>query len=80
MFNTVEEIIADIKAGKMVVVTDDKSRENEGDLVFAASHVTPDKINFMAKRIPDFRISCFVHCCYFFSSRVWRKCKIQNTC
>lgn len=49
MFNTVEEIIADIKAGKMVVVTDDKSRENEGDLVFAASHVTPEKINFMAK-------------------------------
>ncbi len=49
MFNQVEEIIADLRAGKMVVVTDDQSRENEGDLVFAGSMVTPDKINFMAK-------------------------------
>ena len=48
-FATVEEAIADIAEGKMVVVVDDEDRENEGDLVMAAQHVTPDAINFMAK-------------------------------
>jgi 3,4-dihydroxy 2-butanone 4-phosphate synthase/GTP cyclohydrolase II len=46
---TVPEIIADIKAGKMVILVDDEDRENEGDLVFAAEFVTAEKINFMAK-------------------------------
>ena len=44
-----EEIIADIKAGKMVILVDEEDRENEGDLVFAADFVTPEKINFMAR-------------------------------
>jgi len=44
-----EEIVADIKAGKMVILVDEEDRENEGDLVFAADFVTPEKINFMAK-------------------------------
>ena len=44
-----EEIIADIKAGRMVILVDEEDRENEGDLVFAADFVTPEKINFMAK-------------------------------
>lgn len=48
-FNTVEEAIEDIKDGKMVVVVDDEDRENEGDLVMAAEHVTPEAINFMAR-------------------------------
>ncbi len=48
-FNTIEEIIKDIKKGRMVIVVDDESRENEGDLVMAASFVTPEAINFMAK-------------------------------
>ena len=48
MFATVEEALEDIAAGKMVVVVDDEDRENEGDLVMAAEHVTPDAINFMA--------------------------------
>ncbi len=48
-FNTIEEAIADIKQGKMVVVVDDKRRENEGDLIMAADMVTPQAINFMAK-------------------------------
>lgn len=48
-FNTVEEVIEDIKAGKMVVVVDDEDRENEGDLLMAADKVTPEAINFMAK-------------------------------
>jgi 3,4-dihydroxy 2-butanone 4-phosphate synthase/GTP cyclohydrolase II len=45
----IEEIIADIKAGKMVILVDEEDRENEGDLVLAAEHVTPEAINFMAK-------------------------------
>ncbi len=45
----IEDVIADILRGKMVVITDDANRENEGDLVLAASKVTPAAINFMAK-------------------------------
>jgi 3,4-dihydroxy 2-butanone 4-phosphate synthase / GTP cyclohydrolase II len=48
-FATIEEAIADIRAGRMVVVVDDEDRENEGDLTIAAQFVTPDAINFMAK-------------------------------
>ncbi len=47
--NTTEEIIADIKAGKMVILMDDADRENEGDLILAGESVTPDAINFMAR-------------------------------
>jgi 3,4-dihydroxy 2-butanone 4-phosphate synthase / GTP cyclohydrolase II len=47
-FNTIEEALEDIKAGKMIVVVDDEDRENEGDLVMAAEKVTPEAINFMA--------------------------------
>jgi len=46
-FNTIEEAIADIKKGKMIVVVDDEDRENEGDLVCAAEFATPANINFM---------------------------------
>jgi 3,4-dihydroxy 2-butanone 4-phosphate synthase/GTP cyclohydrolase II len=45
----VQEIIEEIRAGRMVVLVDEEDRENEGDLVFAAEFVTPEKINFMAK-------------------------------
>ncbi|MDQ5902885.1 MAG: 3,4-dihydroxy 2-butanone 4-phosphate synthase / cyclohydrolase, partial [Pseudomonadota bacterium] len=45
----IEDILADIKAGKMVILVDEEDRENEGDLVMAAEHVTADAINFMAK-------------------------------
>ena len=48
-FNTPEEIISDIQQGKIVIITDDESRENEGDFVFAAQFVDSDKINFLAK-------------------------------
>ncbi|MDI1232740.1 MAG: bifunctional 3,4-dihydroxy-2-butanone-4-phosphate synthase/GTP cyclohydrolase II [bacterium] len=47
--NTIEEAIADIKAGKLIIVVDDEDRENEGDFLTAASNVTPEMINFMAK-------------------------------
>lgn len=47
-FATVDEALAEIAAGRMIVVVDDEDRENEGDLVMAAEHVTPEAINFMA--------------------------------
>ena len=45
----VEEIVAEMRAGRMVVLVDEEDRENEGDLVLASDHVTPEAINFMAK-------------------------------
>jgi len=47
--NTTEEIIDDLRAGKMVIIMDDEDRENEGDLLMAADYVTPEAVNFMAK-------------------------------
>ncbi len=47
--STIKEAIEDIKAGKFVIIVDDESRENEGDLAIAAEKVTPEAINFMAK-------------------------------
>ena len=47
-FSAIEDAIEDIRQGKMVVVVDDEDRENEGDIVIAAEHVTPEAINFMA--------------------------------
>lgn len=47
VFDTVESVLEDIRAGKLVIVTDDENRENEGDLVCAADKVTPEIINFM---------------------------------
>ena len=49
-FGTIEQAIADIRAGKCVVVADDEDRENEGDLICAAQLVTPETINFMIKK------------------------------
>jgi 3,4-dihydroxy 2-butanone 4-phosphate synthase/GTP cyclohydrolase II len=46
-FNTIEELIEDVRQGKIVILVDDEDRENEGDLVLAADHVTPEAINFM---------------------------------
>lgn len=48
-FDPIEDVIAAIRDGQMVVVTDDAARENEGDLVMAAEHVTAEAVNFMAK-------------------------------
>ncbi len=45
----ITEIVADVRAGKIVILVDDEDRENEGDLVFAAQFVTPEKVNFLAK-------------------------------
>ena len=47
--NTTEEIIEDLRQGKMVIIMDDEDRENEGDLVMAASFTQPEDINFKAK-------------------------------
>jgi 3,4-dihydroxy 2-butanone 4-phosphate synthase / GTP cyclohydrolase II len=48
MLNTIEEAIADLKKGKVIIVVDDEGRENEGDFLTAARNVTPEVINFMA--------------------------------
>ena len=48
-FDTIEEALADIAAGKLVIVTDDENRENEGDLVMAASKATPETVNMMIR-------------------------------
>jgi 3,4-dihydroxy 2-butanone 4-phosphate synthase/GTP cyclohydrolase II len=45
----IEDIVADIRAGRMVILVDEEDRENEGDLIMAADHVTADAINFMAR-------------------------------
>jgi 3,4-dihydroxy 2-butanone 4-phosphate synthase/GTP cyclohydrolase II len=47
-FATVDEALADLRAGRVIVILDDEDRENEGDLACAAEHVTPDIVNFMA--------------------------------
>lgn len=49
MFNSTEELIEDVRQGKMVILLDDEDRENEGDFIMAAEHVTPAAINFMVK-------------------------------
>lgn len=46
--NSIPEIIEDIRNGRMVILVDDEDRENEGDLILAADHITPETINFMA--------------------------------
>ena len=46
-FDTIDDVLRDIAAGKIVIVTDDADRENEGDLIMAAEKATPQTINFM---------------------------------
>ena len=48
-FHSIEDAIRDIKQGKLIILVDDEDRENEGDLVMAAQHVTPQAVNFMAR-------------------------------
>ncbi len=47
--DSIEEAIADFKAGKMLIVVDDEDRENEGDIIVAAEKITPEQVNFMLK-------------------------------
>lgn len=49
MFDSIEDALNDLKNGKVVIVCDDEDRENEGDFIGLADHVTPEMINFMAK-------------------------------
>jgi 3,4-dihydroxy 2-butanone 4-phosphate synthase/GTP cyclohydrolase II len=48
-FNTIDEILEDLRRGKMAVIMDDEDRENEGDLIMAAECVRPEDVNFMAR-------------------------------
>ena len=47
-FSTIEEVLEDLRQGKMILVTDDEDRENEGDLICAAEFATTENVNFMA--------------------------------
>ena len=47
-FDPIEDVLKDVRAGKLIIVTDDADRENEGDLVIAADKITPEAVNFMA--------------------------------
>src|SRR6187549_2339633 len=47
-FDAIDDVLSDIAKGRMVIVTDDADRENEGDLVMAAEKITPEAVNFMA--------------------------------
>ena len=49
VISPVEEIVAELKTGRMVILVDEEDRENEGDLVLASDHVTPEAVNFMAR-------------------------------
>ena len=53
-FATIDEIIAEAKAGRPFIFVDDESRENEGDICVAAEHATPDIINFMIRECGGF--------------------------
>jgi len=48
-FASIEDAVAAIRAGRMIIVVDDEDRENEGDLTIAAEKITPEAINFMAR-------------------------------
>ena len=56
VLSTIEEGLADIKAGKMLIVIDDEDRENEGDLVLAADKVSTEAINFMITHGKDWSV------------------------
>ena len=47
--DTIDDIVADLRAGRMIIMMDDESRENEGDLIMAAAYVRPEDVNFMAQ-------------------------------
>ena len=49
MLNSTEELIQDIRDGKMIIIMDDEDRENEGDFIVAAEHCTAETVNFMSK-------------------------------
>ena len=51
MFHPIPEILEEIREGRLVIVVDDDDRENEGDLVMAATFTTPDHVNFMATHL-----------------------------
>ena len=52
-FNTIPEALEDLRQGKIILVTDDPDRENEGDFICAAEFATTENINFMATQGPD---------------------------
>jgi len=53
-FAQIDDILEDLRAGRMIVLVDDEQRENEGDLVCAAESITPEQINFMVRHTPGY--------------------------
>ena len=58
-FDSIPDILDDIRAGRMVIMVDDEDRENEGDLIMAAGKIRPEDINFMARDLRKSRIPMF---------------------
>jgi len=66
-FNSIDELVEEISRGRFVIMVDDESRENEGDLILGAQFVSPDKVNFMMREarglicvpLPDERLFRF---------------------
>ena len=66
-YNTIEEALRDLKEGKIVLVTDDPDRENEGDLICAAEFATRENINFMATYAKAEINRAFGYCAEYFN-------------
>ncbi|MEL7474099.1 MAG: 3,4-dihydroxy-2-butanone-4-phosphate synthase, partial [Planctomycetota bacterium] len=60
-FSPIDEILDELRAGRMVVVTDDENRENEGDLVIAAEKITPEAVNFMVRQAAGYMFVSMTH-------------------
>ena len=70
----VEDIVADMRAGRMVILVDEEDRENEGDLVLAADHVTSDAINFMARFVRALIcLTLTLYLCLFYCNNLIRQ-------
>jgi len=78
--NKIEDIIEDIRDGKMVILMDDEDRENEGDIIVAAEKVTPEIINFMATEARG--LICLTltgERCDFLGCRQWSVVTVLNS-
>ena len=62
LYNSIEEALEDLKAGKIILVTDDPDRENEGDMICAAQYASQENINFMA----SYAKGLILYCIYSF--------------
>ena len=81
--HSIEEVLEDLKAGKPVIIVDDESRENEGDLIIAAEFATQENINFMVKYyiknlFLSTEIQVFVFIVLLIACKSYEKCTLQS--